>query len=49
MVIRLPIRLHGWGLRCLRETCSPAYLGALETSIPFMTARDRLYTLQEQQ
>ena len=27
----------------------PAYLGALETSIPFMTVRVSLYTLQEQQ
>ena len=35
-LIRLPIRLHGWGLRSLQETCGPAFLGALETAIPFM-------------
>ena len=30
------IRLHGWGLRSLQKTCGPAFLGALETAIPFM-------------
>ena len=35
-LIRLPIRLHGWGLRSLQETCGPAFLGALETAIPFI-------------
>ena len=35
-VLRLPIKLHGWGFRSLRETCIPAYLGTLETSIPRM-------------
>ena len=35
-VIRLPIKLHGWGLRSLEETCGPAYLATLETSIPRM-------------
>ena len=34
--IRLPIKLHGWGLRRLEEICLPAYLGTLETSIPQM-------------
>ena len=46
-MVRLPIRLHGWGLRSLRETCGPAYLGALETAIPFMAARDKLCPLTE--
>ena len=46
-IVRLPVKLHGWGLRSLRETCGPAYLGALETAIPFMAARDRLCTLKE--
>ena len=34
--VRLPVKLHGWGLRSLEETCSPAYLATLETSIPRM-------------
>ena len=46
-VVRLPIRLHGWGLRSLKETCGPAYFGALETAIPFMAARDKLCTQME--
>ena len=41
-LIRLPVKLHGWGFRSLRETCGPAYLGALETAIPFMAARDMI-------
>ena len=35
--IRLPARLHGWGLRSLEDSCGPAYLATLETAIPFMT------------
>ena len=34
--VRLPIRLYGWGLRSLEEQCGPAYLGCLETALPFM-------------
>ena len=34
--VRLPSRLYGWGLRSLEESCGPAYLGTLETAIPFM-------------
>ena len=34
--IRLPVKLYGWGFRSLKETCAPAYLGTLETSIPRM-------------
>ena len=34
--VRQPVKLHGWGFRSLRETCAPAYLGTLETSIPRM-------------
>ena len=41
-VVRLPIKHQGWGFRSLAEMCGPAYLGALETAIPFMTSRDRL-------
>ena len=33
-LVRLPVKLYGWGLRSLQETCGPAYLGALETAIP---------------
>ena len=45
--MRLPVRLHGWGLRSLAETCGPAYLGALETAIPYMAARDKLCPAME--
>ena len=38
--VRLPVRLHGWGFRSLEENCGPAFLGTLETAIPFMTGRD---------
>ena len=34
--IRLPIKHYGWGFRSLEETCIPAFLGTLETSIPRM-------------
>ena len=34
--------MYGWGLRSLEETCGLAYLGALETAIPFMAARDKI-------
>ena len=46
-VVRLPVRLHGWGLRSLAETCCPAYLGALETAIPYMATRDKLCPARE--
>ena len=35
-VVRLPVRLTGWGYRSLKETCGPAYLGTLETALPYM-------------
>ena len=35
-VIRLPVKLHGWGFRSLEETCAPAFIGTLEASIPRM-------------
>ena len=35
-IIRLPVRFCGWGFRSLKQTCGPAFLGALETSIPRM-------------
>ena len=38
-VIRLPVRLYGWGFRRLRDICGPAYIGALETAIPYMAGR----------
>ncbi len=38
----LPSRLYGWGLHSLRDTCGPAYLGALETAIPFIAGRGKL-------
>ena len=45
--MRLPIRFHGWGLRSLAETCGLVYLGALETAIPYMAARDKLCPARE--
>ena len=36
-LVRLPVRLYGWGLRSLQSTCGPAYLGCLETALPFMS------------
>merc|ERR1711867_54509 len=41
-LLRLPVRLHGWGFRSLADTCGPAYLGTLETAIPCMTGGNRL-------
>ena len=38
--VRLPVQLHGWGFRSMEENCGPAFLGTLETAIPFMTGRD---------
>ena len=35
-VLRLPVKQYGWGVRRLEETCGPAYLGALETALPYM-------------
>ena len=40
--VRLPIRLYGWGFRSLASTCGPAYLGALETAVPFMTTKETI-------
>ena len=34
--VRLPVRLHGWGFRSLKDTCGPAWLGTLETAVPYM-------------
>ena len=34
--VRLPVKLNGWGFRSLKDTCIPAYIGTLETSIPRM-------------
>ena len=41
-LVRLPVKLYGWGLRSLKDTCGPAYLGAMETAIPFMAARSKI-------
>ena len=48
-VVGLPVRFHGWGFRSLAESCGPAYLGALETVLPFMAARDRLCPEREEE
>ena len=36
-MIRLPVKQYGWGLRKMEETCGPAFLGAMETAIPYMS------------
>ena len=38
-VVCLPVRLYGWGLRSLEQTCGPAYLGGLETAVPHMAGQ----------
>ena len=40
--VRLPVRLYGWGFRSLKESCGPAFLGTLETAIPYIAARDNI-------
>ena len=40
--IRLPSRLYGWGFRSLEESCSPAYIGTLETAIPYMAGLGKI-------
>ena len=34
-VVRLPVRLGGFGLRSLCDTIGPAFIGALEQAVPF--------------
>ena len=48
MVVRLPARLHGWGLRSLEANCGPAYLGTLETAIPYMAGLSKVCPQMEQ-
>ena len=33
-VVRLPVRLGGWGLRSLEETSRAAFIGAVEQAVP---------------
>ena len=47
-VIRLPVKQYGWGLRKMEETCGPAFLGALETAIPYMAGRGNICPQLEQ-
>ena len=47
-LVRLPVKLYGWGFRSLKDSCGPAYLGALETAIPFMSARGKICPQLEQ-
>ena len=46
-VVRLPVRLYGWGLHSLADSCGPAYLGMLETALPYMGAGGHLPLLAE--
>ena len=48
-VMRLLVRLHGWGFRSRAKTCGPAYLGALETAIPYMAAIDKMCPVREEE
>ena len=41
-LVRLPVKLYGWGLRSFKDICGPAYLGAMETAIPYMAARSKI-------
>ena len=45
--VRLPVRLHGWGLRSLEDSCGPAYIGALETAIPYTAGLDKICPMME--
>ena len=38
----MPARLYGWGFRSLADTCGPAWLGMLETALPFMAGRGQI-------
>ena len=42
-VVRLPVRLYGWGFRSLKDIAGPAYIGALETAVPFMAGRGEAF------
>ena len=33
-LVRLPVRLGGWGLRSLEETSLAAFVGAVEQAVP---------------
>jgi hypothetical protein len=41
-LVRLPVKLYVWGQRSLKDTCGPAYMGAMETAIPSMAARSKI-------
>ena len=40
--VRLPARLCGWGFRSLEDSCGPAYIGSMETAIPFMAGQGQV-------
>ena len=40
--VRLPSRLYGWGFRSLKESCGPAYIGMLETAVPYMAGLGKI-------
>ena len=41
-VVRLPVRLYGWGLSSRKDSCGPAYLGTLETAVPYMAGMSNI-------
>ena len=46
--VRLPARLYGWGFRSLEDSCGPAWIGSLESSIPFMAGREQICPQMEE-
>ena len=46
--VRLPVRLYGWGLRSLADTCGPAFLGTLETAVPYMAGVGQICPMLEE-
>ena len=41
-IVRHPIKMGGMGLRSLKDTCYPAYIGALEQVAPYLSQIDGL-------
>ena len=41
-VVRQPIQLHGAGLTSLKDSCYPAFLGALQQAAPYMGRQPEL-------
>ena len=35
-VVRQPVKLHGMGVRSHKETCEPAWIGAMDKAAPYL-------------